>query len=364
MNEPASATVVVLAYGPEPHLLGCIEALLASRPVPEIVIVDNGASAAVETLPSSPLLKIVSPGRNLGFAAGCHVGVAEATSDVVVFVNSDARVAPDAISVIAAAVADPAVGVASASIRLATEPELINSSGNPVHYLCFSWVGGYRDPASHHAERTMIMSFSGATFGMRMDVWKQLGGFDPTYFAYGEDLDLSLRAWQAGYRVVYIPEAVSWHWYEFDRNLRKMYLLERNRLVTMLTVFETGTLLRIAPVAVLIELAVFVAAVRDGWGWQKVRGWVWVARHPRWLFARRKRVQAARTVSDATMIGLFQGTIDPPPELGLSVPAPVNRLLASYWRRVSRALRERAHDNGLVVDVRTSGDTTSCAPLL
>ena len=152
--------------------------------------------------------------------------------------NFDAVVSPDALAELAAVADDPTVGIATASLRLDDRPDLMNSAGNEVHFLGYSWCGGLNEPASQHREARDVASASGAAMVMRRELWERLGGFAPEYFMYYEDPELSLRCWRAGLRVVFVPDAVVVHRYEFGRNPEKMYLVERNRLIAMFTLLE------------------------------------------------------------------------------------------------------------------------------
>jgi GT2 family glycosyltransferase len=166
---------------------------------------------------------------------------------------------------------------------------------------------------------------------MRREVWDDLDGFDPMYFAYHEDTDLSVRSWLSGRRVVYVPDAVADHHYEFGRSPLKMYLLERNRLVTVLTDFPGGLLRRVLPALVVVEPLLLAQAVLQGWGRQKVASMTWLVRNAPRLRARRRRVQAAVTTPDALAPHLVSRIEPPmvaaPPGMGL-----VNAALALYWR--------------------------------
>ena len=73
------------------------------------------------------------------------------------------------------------------------------------------------------------------------------------------------------------------HHYEFSRNTEKFYLLERNRLLLVMTLFERRTLLALAPALVLLEVAMLGLALRHGWARQKLRGWWWLMRHASWV---------------------------------------------------------------------------------
>lgn len=341
-----SLSVIVLAYGDEPHLNACIRSILANQGVTEIVIVDNGAGDAVRALPHDPAIRIVTPGANLGFAAGCNLAAETATGSTLIFVNSDVELEPNACAALRARLQDPAVGLVTASVRIADQPQVINSVGNPIQFLMFSWAGGLGDLASDHLRSQSVASVSGATFGIRRELWRELGGFNPDYFAYGEDLELSLRAWLAGFDVIFEPGAIACHWYEFSRNPKKLYLLERNRLITLLTIYEKSTLRRTAPVAILVEAAVLVAALRDGWAGQKIDGWRWIWGNRARLRERRHLVQATRTRDDAILFKLLQAPINPPVGFGFSVPGALNWCLARAWSRIASrdALRPQAVD--------------------
>lgn len=336
-------TAVLLAYGAEPWLTESVQSVLASTGVAlDVVVVDNGAAAgplaAVTRLPGVRLLR---PGRNTGYAAGCRIGAAEATGEFLAFVNSDAVVEPDALARLVAVVAEEGVGAATASVRLADRPDVINSAGNPLHFTGLSWAGGHGDPAGGHAHRRAAPLVSGACFVVRRAVWRRLGGFAEEYFAYHEDVELSLRLWQQGLRVEYVPEAVVRHHYEFARTGRKSYLLERNRLITVLTAYQTRTLLLLAPMLLVTEAAVLAAALTGGWGRQKLDGWHWLWRHRRWLRDRRRRLHRERRVPDGVIADLMTARVTPgnlPATPGIAV---FNVVGAGYWAVARRLLDGR-----------------------
>ncbi|MGN6132326.1 MAG: glycosyltransferase family 2 protein, partial [Nocardioidaceae bacterium] len=291
-----------------------------------------------ELLTGAPGVRILRPDRNTGFAGGCNLGVAASTGQHVALVNPDAVVAPDALGRLVEALAGPGVGLATAGLRLRDRPGTMNSAGNPVHYLGLSWAGGLGEPASAHAAPADVAAASGAAVAFRRETWDRLGGFWEELFAYCEDTELSLRCWQAGLRVVYVPDAVVAHAYEFSRHPAKLYLLERNRLLVVLTVLERRTLLLLAPALIAFEAAVLLVAARQGWAREKLRGWAWLLAHRSVVRRRRTQVQQARAVGDAALAGLLTARFSPGAESGFRVPAAVNALSGLYWALVRRGL--------------------------
>lgn len=332
-----SVSAVVLAYRDEPWLERCVDALLASTGVAvEVVLVDNGCtSGAVERLGTLDRVVVVRPGRNLGFAGGCNAGAAVASGDVLALVNGDAVVAPDALAALGDALGRD-VGIATASIRLAADPDRLNSAGNPLHFLGLVWAGRFGELPRPAREEVPLAS--GAACALRAELWAELGGFAPEYFAYHEDAELSWRCRRRGLAIVHVPAAVVVHRYEFARTPTKQFLLERNRWLFLLTLHERRTLVLLAPALLVFELAVTAVAAAQGWLPAKARGWVWLARHARWIAARRRALAAERTVRDRDLARWVTGRLDP---VKLALPpgaAPAAAALDLYWRAVRRLL--------------------------
>ncbi len=335
---PTRVTAVVLAWGDEPVLEEAVRALLASEGVAvDVVLVDNGCTSdALPRLAALAGVTVVEPGRNLGFAGGCNLGAARAGGEVLAFVNGDAVVQVDALAALAAAL-DDSVGLATASLRLHGQEDVMNSAGNPVHWSGLSWAGGLGRPAAAYAVPADVASASGAATACRADRFRALGGFCEPMFAYCEDTELSLRCWQRGWRVVYVPDAVVTHRYEFSRNPRKLYLVERNRLFLVLTLWSGRLLGLVAGPLVALELAVLAVALKGGWARHKVAGWWWLLRHAGLVRDRRREVQAARTLPDRDLAHLLTGDVEPGVP-ALAAPAVLRRLSRVYWTVVRRAL--------------------------
>jgi GT2 family glycosyltransferase len=333
-------SAVILAYQEEPFLEDAVKALLASTGVDvEVLVVDNGCTSdAVRECALLSGVTVVGPFPNIGFAAGCNAGAREARGEIVALINGDAVVAPTALAHLAEVALQPDVGIASASIRLADSPERLNSRGNDVHFLGFSWSGGFGEPAANHSVQQDVTAASGAGLAIRRALWESLRGFEERYFIYAEDLEMSLRCWQRGLRVVYVPDAVIYHHYEFSRNPQKYFLLERNRGIVVLSLLEARTLALLGPALLATELGIGVLALRGGWWPQKAQSWAWLWHNRRWLRSRRRSLQAERTVADRDLATRFVSRLDP---RNLELPSsvrPLNCVLAAYWSVTRRLL--------------------------
>lgn len=343
---PAPAlTVVVLAYGEEPYLSEAVRAVLASQDGHgrsldlEVVLVDNGASPeSVSSVVGLPRVRVLTPNENTGFAAGCNLGAAQARGEYLALVNSDALISYNALARLIAVAAESGVGIATSSVRLADAPDTINSAGNPLHLTGLVWAGSHGQAAARHRKRRTVACASGAALVLRRTLWEALGGFAPEYFAYHEDTELSLRCWQRGLSVVYVPDAVVLHHYEFSRNPTKLYLVERNRLVLVATAYSGRLLLLLAPLLLGFEIAVACAAIAGGWWSQKWAGWRWVAQNLGWIRRRRVQLQSERTISDRELAGLFSSRLD---AANVDIPgimSVLNPVVAGYWSVARRLL--------------------------
>jgi GT2 family glycosyltransferase len=330
-------SVVVLAFGEERLLEKCIESALGERDV-EVVLVDNGCvSDAVDRLEGRDGLRIVRPGRNTGFAEGCNLGVANSRGEFVVLLNSDAVARPGALAALVSILDDPTVGISTASVRLLSNPERLNSSGNPVHYVGLTWAGNLGEVAANKTIKTEVAGASGAAMAVRRRDWDDLQGFFAPMFAYYEDVEFSLRTWLAGRRVVYVPAAEVWHDYSFSRNRRKYFLLERNRLLMVLTLYQARTLAVLALPLLGFEIAMLATAMRAGWLRQKLRSYWWLVAHASMIVERRRVVQKSRKLDDTALVPLLTAELDPGPESGIDVPAWAVGVSRVSWR-VARLL--------------------------
>jgi GT2 family glycosyltransferase len=330
-----SVSAVVLAYGDEPWLEKSVHALLQSEYVDvDVIVVDNGCTdGGVNRLLGTDEVNVLTPGTNLGFAGGCNVGAAVASGEYLALINSDAIVEPDALANLVAVASESDVGVAGPSIRLANDPDTLNSDGNELHFLGFSWCGSFGEPATKRTVTRDIATAMGAAIVLRRNLWNELGGFEPRYFAYHEDVELCLRCRQRGLRIVNVPEAVVVHRYEFGREPNKLYLSERNRLVYILTMLEARTLLVLGPAFAAVELAMLANAAATGWGKQKLAGWRWILRHRGWIRARRRKLQQERTAHDGRLAPLLATRLMNSGNYRLPGYArPFDALLEFYWR--------------------------------
>jgi hypothetical protein len=330
--------VVVVAHESAAHMPGLLEALGDQlRSGDELVVVDNASSDASAEVATRGGARVLAQHENLGFGAGCHAGAEATAAPLLLFLNPDSVPQAGCLDALrAAAAAQPSWGAWQAAVLL---PDgAINTDGGVVHFSGLGWAGDCGKPISAMPGEPYEVGFpSGAALVVRRSLWDELGGFEPSYFLYSEDVDLGLRVWLADRRAGIVPAAKVIHGYEFDKGEQKWFWLERNRWRTVLAVYPPGLLALLAPALLAIELAVHVAALRGGWLRAKLRADVAVLAGLPATIRRRRVVQATGRITAREFAAHLTASLDSP-YLPVRDGHPAARAQAAYWSAVRRIL--------------------------
>jgi GT2 family glycosyltransferase len=213
-------TVVVLNWNSHKMTAACIRSLQATDgPDFEILVVDNGSTdGSVHILPQEfPQITVLPQRRNLGFAAGCNVGMQHALAndaEYVLLLNNDTIVAQEFIREMLAAIeSDPGIGAVCPKIYFADHPDLLWYAGADFSL----WTGRFKIRGWRQIDRGQfdhnqeITQATGCAMLMRCSALHDVGLLDEQFWAYAEDLDWSLRSLQRGYRLMLAPKARIWH---------------------------------------------------------------------------------------------------------------------------------------------------------
>ncbi len=307
----------------------------------ELIVVDNcsddGTAEVVAEL--APAGRIVRSTANLGFAAGCNAGAAQARGDLLVILNPDAAPRPGFGEAIRRPWLKQRGWAAWQALVADGDGTTINSAGNPVHFTGIVWAGGHGQPIETAPPAGEVAALSGACLAIPRRTWEDLGGFPERFFLYHEDVDVSLRLRLAGGALGIEPSAIVDHDYEFGAREHKWRWLERNRWAFLIRVYPTSLLILLAPALLLTELALIPASIAAGWGSQKLAAIGEVIRWLPRLLRERREVQATRTVSAAEFAAWLTPDLDSPFIPGIARSRPARILLRAYWRLVRSVAR-------------------------
>jgi len=216
----------------------CIESVRATQWDGEldIVLVDNASVTPVAT--TWPDVRVVRCDRNLGFAGGANVGIGTlADVDAVALVNNDAVVEPGWLTPLVTALdGDPSLAAASPKIRFLGR-QTINNVGTVLRRDWYGIDRGFEEPDDGRFDHEEdIEAWCGGAVLLRAEYLRECGLFDERLFLYYEDVELSLRGREAGWRFRYLPSSVVEHEHSataISGSDFAEYYKERNRLLVV-----------------------------------------------------------------------------------------------------------------------------------
>ncbi|HQE92863.1 MAG TPA: glycosyltransferase family 2 protein [Anaerolineae bacterium] len=220
-----TVSVIIVNWNVRDLLRRALTSVYASwdgRPGPEIIVVDNAShDGSVAMLRDAfPQVSVIANAENRGFTGGNNQGLAAATGDFLLLLNPDTEIVGDALPRMVEYLQSHA-DVGMVGPQLLNPDNSVQSSRRhfptlPVLFLESTWLEKF-------APRKMLRYYyaqerpddaiqevdwvTGAAMLTRREVVNQVGGMDESFFMYSEELDWCRRIHDAGWRVVYFPEA-------------------------------------------------------------------------------------------------------------------------------------------------------------
>jgi glycosyltransferase involved in cell wall biosynthesis len=351
---------MVLAYKSRDYIAPCLESLLEQDwPGLKITVLDNasGDGTAEFVRQRFPTIEVLDSATNLGFAGGHNLLFDRTRADYVALLNHDACARRNWVrELVAAAEALPQGAAFGAKMLMRRCPTILNSTGivmNESGFAADRWIGRVdRDPSS---DPERVFAVCGGAMLLRGSALRQLGGFDPTFFMYVEDVDWCWRARLAGHEVYYVPSAVVVHDWHGDlaakgskgaeseavlaeREGRRRAMVERNRLQAVIKNYQWRNLRRVWRELRRYDrgrLEALQGHVARGGGplpqrvLEAVRSArAWCRWHAAGLLVRRLRAQRLRRVPDASYLDLVVKGCHEPQDVG-DLHAIVDRYCAT-----------------------------------
>jgi GT2 family glycosyltransferase len=264
----AKVSVAILSWNGRQHLETCLGALRAQADpgVPwEVLVLDNGSTdGTAEFLRDRhPWVRSIASAVNLGFCGGNNRLVAEATGDAVAFLNNDTRPEPGWLAALADAYRAAPEDVAAVSGKIVDwAGENLDFGRGIVTFDGHAFQLDFRRPlgaARIPAAGDELPFACGGNMLVRRRSFLEAGGFDESYFAYLEDVDLGWRLWSGGERVTFVPDAVVHHRSSATSDLLGLYnrgfLFERNAFLTAYKNYEPGVWEKMMPALLLTFLS-------------------------------------------------------------------------------------------------------------
>lgn len=240
-NGRLTLSIIIVSYNTRQLLDDCLASIRAAE-VPEggleVIVVDNASQDGSQEMVQNeyPEVCLLALAENLGFSAANNRGTAVSHGEYILFLNSDTVVEPDALSKPVAYMRQhPQVGALTARLMYPNgqrDPDNHRGFPTPWNAVChFSGLGkllpneprvnGYFQTYADFNQIHAVDVIAGSYMLMPRFVVDDLGGWDETYFFYGEDIDFCYRINQAGYQIVYYPHVTVLHYKGASSGLRK-----------------------------------------------------------------------------------------------------------------------------------------------
>ncbi len=309
-------SVVILNWNGRSHLIKCLASLekVTYKPL-EIIVVDNNSSDDSTLIVKKKFreVRLVQNKLNRGYSGGNNDGIKASKGKYIFILNNDTEVEMSFLEPLVKLMeADVSVGCVQPKLVYGDDHMLLNAVGSYFTSTGFLYHYGYRKDAGdrRYNTRLTIYSAKGAAMMLKKSALERVGLYDEDFFIYFEETDLCHRLWLSGYKVIYEPTSVIYHFEAVDTHKQMtndfiMYLSYRNRIASFIKNLSFLSILRLFPVlfvfylvsCVLYPAAVFRAILNNIWELPKV-------------LKKRRLIQKERKISDGV---LFQTIWRDPP---------------------------------------------------
>ena len=251
MNSPPLVYVVILNWNAPAETLACLDSVYAlDYPNFQVVVVDNGSQDDSLALlrADGRGFQLIENETNLGFCGGSNKGIQRALADQAEFVwlvNNDAKLDPDCLSALVAAMADDArLGLVSPVIYDLDDAGGVQDCGAIVdwHRCEVNTLRDISQARDLHRTHVDDITVYGTAMLVRRRVFEDVGLLDEDFFIYWDDNDIAIRSIRAGYRCAvvftvgarhrppYVAGKINRPAYYYYFNVRNRYFTWRRHL--------------------------------------------------------------------------------------------------------------------------------------
>lgn len=320
-----TAEIVILNWNGRDHLRTFLPSVVAAAPAGVgVTVADNGSTDdSAEVLAREfPTVRVVRLGRNYGFAEGYNRALREVDAECFVLLNSDVETPAGWLEPLLEVLErEPDVAAVAPKLRSWRDRasfEYAGAAGGYLDLLGYPFCRGRilrcveRDEGQYDDERDVFW-VSGAAFCCRAEVFRELGGFDASFFAHMEEIDLCWRMRIAGRRVRIVPRSAVYHLGGGTLKAQspaKVYFNHRNNLAMLFKCAPAPQRLLTAVVRPPLDALAALSYLAQG-RWRNFcavgRAWWWFLRHHRELARARRRIQATRRAFAGTYV--YRGSV-------------------------------------------------------
>lgn len=210
-----AVTIVIPNYNGKHFMEPCLASLKKQTYQNfRILVVDNASEdGSIEYMKEVyPEIDVIALDKNYGFSKAVNVGIQNSCTAYVILLNNDTTVDEHYVEEMVKAISrSPRIFSVSSKMIQMYHPDLIDSAGDLYTVIGWGVCRGTGRPVSNYTEPEEIFSACAGAAIYRRAVFKKIGYFDESHFAYMEDIDIGYRAKIYGYKNMYCPTALVYH---------------------------------------------------------------------------------------------------------------------------------------------------------
>ena len=277
----------------------------------EVILVDNNSSDNTEKWVKDHFkwVKVVKSKSNLGYGNANNLGANIAKGSLLFFLNNDTKLLPNAISKLVKYKALKSLNIVG--------PRILNPEGKETYGGKYIGI----DPLSVHGWSKKTFYIDGCALLVSKKDFFELGGFDPAYFTYNEDIDLCWRAWLYGMSVGLLDDALLYHFsggtsikttktvgIQHTTSFFRRYEVEKNNLRNLLKNYHLFNLIWVVPLYLIQQISEAVLHLVTGnakMAGVLVQAIIWNLNNFNSTLTLRKKIQTYRKIPDSFILKLM-----------------------------------------------------------
>lgn len=277
------------------------------------VLLSGSRKKSMELLTESfPSFEVIDTGDEISYTQSENLGLKKCRGDLVCFLDNDTKVTPGWLDELIKEFRDPQV--AAAVPKMYDFHGRLSSAGGICDYFGFAYNRGIGEEDHGQYDVPCYIPYAcTAAAVMRRSVVAEVGYWDEECIAYYGDVDLSLRLLLRGYKIRYNPKSVVYHEHGGTRKwMRRSAIIglwERDRVRTLLRIYENKTLMTVLPTLCVLKSLHFIYAVVTIRDPSEVRSvlaaYIWNLVHLKDTLRLRRRIKLIRLTSDAEFAHLL-----------------------------------------------------------
>jgi GT2 family glycosyltransferase len=303
-------SIIILNYNGGQLILECVESIKKTIGCKfEIILIDNYSSDNSHVLCKQkfPEIILIQNDKNMGMSAR-NIGIKNAKGNFIVFLDSDTEVEPNWLLTFINSYKQHGEGLYQPKFLKKGQTGIIDSAGNMINIFGLAYARGKGEQDKGQYDQFQTISYTaGACIFSSIEIIKKIGDVDDIFFAYHDDVDYGWRASLLGIKSYYEPKVVVSHFSSttFQWSPKKFFLLERNRWICLLTLYNQKTVRKIFPLLVLIEIGMLFFFLRHKMGFTKIKSCISLIKMRKEIKIRRERITKNRKFEDKIVIQSF-----------------------------------------------------------